>query len=49
LKNIVNDGWSMPTGAGEQTVVQNQTAPISEEDRAFIKANIFDSLAIARS
>ena len=49
LKNIVNDAWSMPTAAGEQTAVQNQTAQMSEADRAFIKANIFDSLAIARS
>ena len=48
LKNIVNDGWLMPTAQG-QTADQSQTAQISKEDKDFIKANIFDSLAIART
>ena len=48
LKNMVNASWSMP-GAPEGQTAQNQAAQLSKADRDFIKANIFDSLAIART
>jgi len=53
LKNTINNSWSMPAGPAGEAANQNQvgnptmTAQISKEDKDFIKANIFDSLAIA--
>ena len=46
LKNTINNSWSTPDAA-EGQANPTMAGGIGKEDKDFIKANIFDALAIA--